>query len=491
MFQTVTPEQVGVSSTCVENYLRVLQSNRIPLHSIIMAKGTDIFFEHYIQPFHKDFCHRIYSSTKSFVALGIGFLVQDGLLSLDDTMQKLFPKETAQVTDQRILNQTVRNMLMMSTMMGGGIWFTEHNGDRVNWYFSRPAAKDRVPGKTWVYDSSGSFVLCALIERLSGMDFMSYLRLKFLDKIGFSKDARCLKCPGGHSWGDSAILCTARDFLRVARFVLNGGSWNGEQLLNADYLRQATSFQISNVKPGALQCEQQGYGYKFWMLYGQAYAMLGMGSQLAVCEPQKDLILVIQCDTQGMSNANGCILDTFFDLIVNTAGDPLPASAAADSLTQYANSLRLPEAQGRPWSPLADAISGVQYRLEENQMGITQFTFTFGAQKGTFTYTNATGSKTIEFGKAGYGNQFGIFPEEGYSKEVGGMPEPGHKYKYAASAGWKSDNTISLFVQIIDDYFGNFTADFTFTDDQVELKMAKSAEAFLNNYHGTATGHKA
>ncbi len=491
MFKNVLPEQVGISSKYIENYLRVLQNNHIPVHSIAMARGNDIFFEHYVEPFHEDFCHRIYSCTKSFVALGIGFLVQDGLLSLDDTMQKLFPKETKQVTDPGLLNQTVRNMLMMSTVMGSYNWFANHQGDRVDFYFRNPTIENRIPGKTWFYDSTGSFVLCALIERLSGMDFMSYLRSKFLDEIGFSKEARCLKCPGGHSWGDSALLCKLRDFLCVARFILNGGSWNGKQLLNADYLREATSFQIDNTKPDSLICEQQGYGYKFWKLYGQAFAMFGMGSQFLVCEPEKDLIFAIHCDTQGISNSNGCILDTFFDLIVPNVGEPLPASPAADALAQYAKTMRLAEAKGRPWSPIADKINGVSYQLEENKMGITQFAFAFEAQKGTFTYTNATGRKVIEFGKTGYGNQFGLFPEEGYSKEVGGVSEPGHKYKCAASAGWKSDNTLSLFVQIIGDYFGNLTADFTFEGDRVKVKFTKSAEDFLKTYAGEAQGHKA
>lgn len=46
---------------------------------------------------------------------------------------------------------------------------------------------------------TASFVLGALVERLTKKELLEYLRENFLDKIGFSKDAYMPKCPGGHS----------------------------------------------------------------------------------------------------------------------------------------------------------------------------------------------------------------------------------------------------------------------------------------------------
>ena len=44
---------------------------------------------------------------------------------------------------------------------------------------------------------------------------------------------------------------------------------------------------------------------------------------------------------------------------------------------------------------------------------------------------------------------------------------------------------------IIDDYFGNMSAVFTFDGDNVLLKMTKTAEWFLDEYCGEAKGKRA
>lgn len=53
---------------------------------------------------------------------------------------------------------------------------------------------------------TASFVLGALVERLTKKELLDYLRENFLDKIGFSKDAYMPKCPGGHSRAVSGII---------------------------------------------------------------------------------------------------------------------------------------------------------------------------------------------------------------------------------------------------------------------------------------------
>ena len=176
--------------------------------------------------------------------------------------------------------------------------------------------------------------------------------------------------------------------------------------------------------------------------------------------------------------------------MVKNAGEPLPESKEHEKLLAYCSALRLSEAIGDPFSLTEAKIDVVEYKLSENRMGITRFKFKFDAQGGVFEYTNAQGNKAIEFGRVGYGNRYGMFPEEGYSKEMGTVSEPGHKYKCAASAAWQA-STLSLRVQIIDDYFGNLTATFAFGDNNVSIEMKKTAEAFLNEYFGTAQGTKA
>lgn len=91
MFEKITPEEAGVPSCAIESYIRTLEKRGVITHSLLLMKGESIFAEYYWKPFHKDFCHRMYSQTKSFVGIAIGLLEEDGLLTLDDPIAKFFP----------------------------------------------------------------------------------------------------------------------------------------------------------------------------------------------------------------------------------------------------------------------------------------------------------------------------------------------------------------------------------------------------------------
>ena len=67
MFDKITPEKAGISSARVLEFINTLEKRGLPMHSILMMKGNDIFAEYYWLPFSKNFCHRMYSQTKSFV----------------------------------------------------------------------------------------------------------------------------------------------------------------------------------------------------------------------------------------------------------------------------------------------------------------------------------------------------------------------------------------------------------------------------------------
>ena len=89
-------------------------------------------------------------------------------------------------------------------------------------------------------DSAGSQVLSSLVEKLSGQSLFDYLNDRIFRKLGTLQTATILKTRNGDSWGDSALVCTSRDMASFARFVMNYGAWQGEQLLNEAYLRAAT-----------------------------------------------------------------------------------------------------------------------------------------------------------------------------------------------------------------------------------------------------------
>ena len=92
MFNFVTPEKAGISSKNVEKFITALDKNGLVMHSVIMMKGDNIFCEKYWEPFDKDFCHRMYSQTKSYVGIAIGILEELGKIKLNDYIVDYFPE---------------------------------------------------------------------------------------------------------------------------------------------------------------------------------------------------------------------------------------------------------------------------------------------------------------------------------------------------------------------------------------------------------------
>lgn len=214
----IKPEEAGISSRQIKTFIDSLDKAQLSTHDIIMMKGNDIFFEKYWKPFDESFLHRMYSVTKSFVAIAIGFAEQDGLLALDDKIVDYFPDETKGLTDENMKKQTIRNMLMMATSRIDKSWFAAKPKDRVKFYFECDETTSRTPGTVFNYDSTGSFVLGALVEKLSGMKLDDYLREKLFDKIGISKEAYILRCPGGLGMGRFSSALHRKGFAEVCPF---------------------------------------------------------------------------------------------------------------------------------------------------------------------------------------------------------------------------------------------------------------------------------
>lgn len=476
-----TPEQMGISSKHVLNFYKELDARHLSTHSVILSRGNDFFSECYYAPFHKDFKHRMYSTSKSFVSVAIGFCEQDGLLSLDEPLHKFFPEHPP------VHDVTVREMLQMKTTLDkSGGWFKTVTQDRVPYYFEKEPQK--LSDTLFRYDSAGSFMLGVIVEKLTGKPFLKYLQEKVLDDIGFSKDAYCLQCPSGHSWGDSGIMCTTRDLWLFARFVLNKGTWNGKRYLNEEYLTKATDCCVPINAFGFTNMHSvHGYGYQFWGAPNACFATKGMGGQLSLCDPAHDFIFVMNADNQGNDIYYEQIYRALFDNIIQNIGQPLPEDPAAKAeLDAYLVDRKLFCLQGPDSSPFVKKVHGKHFVCNDNPAGIKWFRLDFDGNEGTFTYENATGKKTMTFG---FGhNVFHKFPEEGYADMVGNISVPGHKYDAAFSADWPGEKTLRVRVQIIDKYFGNLGILFGFRDkNSVTVRMEKKAEAFLKEYEGLIT----
>lgn len=488
MIGTITPAQAGLDPSRLQMFMQHMAQNGINLHSVLMLRGNDIFFEKYWAPFTATTPHRMYSVTKSFVAIAIGCLLDEGKLSLDDPICRYFPDKLPDDLSPEMERQTIRDMLTMRTCFAGcpeNHWFQPGVTDRTAFYFSRKPAKPA--GTLFDYDSTGSYILGVLVERLSGMSLLDYLRSKVLDRIGGFKSAQMLATPDGTPWGDSALLCTPRALMNFARFVMNTGTWEGERLLSENYLREATACQTDNNLTDGRNYNQQGYGYQIWRTWNNSFSFNGMGGQFAICVPDSDFIFVCTCDHQLNSERdNPVIFRAVFNLIVPYLDGRTPPAPEFDLNAP----LELSVARGNAHSDFSQSINGVVFALEPNPMGIDWLRLDFTDSTGTLTYGNAQGKKKLPFGMKK--NHFGKFPQLGYSNNRGNVHDiTDFRYDCAVSAGWIEPQKLQIRVQIVDRYFGILIITLGFADENlVGIRMAKCAEDFLNEYDGWAIAHR-
>ncbi len=488
MFKYASPESLGISSLDIKSYIECLEERGLSTHDVIIMKNGTIVYENYWAPFNKDFHHRMYSVTKSFVSLAIGCLIEEGKLSLDDKIVDVLPEEITCHAGKNVKKQTIRDMLMMATGFPAvyGNFFIRHPEDRLLDYFkssSDDSAYSREPGTYFEYDSFGSFVLGALAEKLSGKKLKDYLMDKFMREIGFSEESYILTCPGGHSWGDSALICKPTDLLKAANFVMHYGNHEGKQLMDAAYLKEATS-NLIDVHKG----EGYGYGYQFWTLPHGCFYFNGMGCQFAICCPEKDMILIYNGDNQGVAWASQYIIDNYFEKVLTKAGSsPLPENEKAQKdLLDYSEKLILYHCKGKNNS-FSKEINGKTFVFDENTMGLKKLSFAFSGDEGKLTYTNERGEKTLSFGFDK--NIFAPFPESGYANMTACKYEDDYYMASASSGTWTDDKKLYISTQIIDKYFGRLHMNFDFSEEgKVLVSMQKTAEDFLWQYQGEAEG---
>ena len=488
MWEHIYPEEAGVSSKRILDYVKSLEDNRLRTHDVIIARGDKILYENYWEPFDADFKHRMYSVSKSFVSLAVGFLYTDGKIDLDRSICDYFPEYVNENTHPNMRAQTVRHMLMMSTSVIGDGWFKARTDDRVRHYFETAKCDKRIPGTIYNYDSPGTFVVGALVEKLAGMSFIDYLKEKLFRKIGVSEDIDCLLCPGGHAWSDSAILCRPTDLLKVMRFTANRGEWNGEQLIDRDFMMKATTKQIDNCHTGHVDYNTHGYGYYIWMTQDGGFSFNGMGSQFAVYAPEKDMILIYNGDNQG----DNCklmhkkIFDNFFNLVVKDADKEMTdVEAGRAALAEYSKTRQLNVTHGELSSPWAEKISGKTFEILPSNTNISSLRLDISSDEGKMVYTKDGNEMVLSFGIGK--NVFSFFPEKGYSDRIGSVAGD-RLYRCATSAAWIEPHKLRIHCQIIDTYFGNFQMILSFTEDgRLSGIINAAAEDFLWGYNGFFT----
>ena len=475
-----SPESVGIPSGAILRFLQRIDSERICMHGFLLARHNRIAAEGYWSPWSADRKHRMYSVSKSFAALAVGMMIDDGKLSLDDRVSEFFPEKLPEKVHPWVAATTIRHLLMMSTA-NSRTSYTRDDPDWVWTFFNQDPSHP--PGTIFSYDTAATVVLTATVERMAGMSFLDYMRPRFLDRIGFSPSAWCIRTPEGFSWAGSGVICTLRDLARVALATMNGGLWGDERVLPAEYLRAATAKQIDNTIRG--NC---GYGYQIWCDKENGFSFRGMGSQYAICLPNKDFQFTCISDTQGATSGSAIPAVMREELYPHLSDTPLPENPDTQAaLSEKIQDLAVLPLPGKSDAQVAAKVSGSWYVLEDNPMGISKMRLSFKGDQGTWEYKNCQGDNVLQFGIGRLVQ--GKFPQRNYfGEQIGSVP--GIEYECMASAGWIDEQTLNLEVYITDNHLGGLRISFAFKGEELSVYMTKQAEWFLDEYNGFAGGKR-
>ena len=481
-----SPENVGIPSSCITNCLDRLNRQGIPMHSFLLLRHDRLVTEGYYSPCTADSLHRMFSISKSFTAVAIGLLADEGKLSLDDPIIKFFPEKLPEKVHPWIAAMTIRDMLMMRTCHAATTYKFDMNKDWVESFFTTPPTHPS--GRLFHYDTSSAHTLCALVEKLTGDEMLHYIKKKLIP-LGLSENSYMLKDPFGVSMGGSGLVATSMDLLKFGYFLYKEGCIDGVELLSSSYIKEATSKLTETCITAPIPSEAAGYGYQIWQNEKNGYVCYGMGGQLIIVLPDHDMICVTTADTQGIGGGNQQIYNAIYeDILPYIQEEALPVNTVTWSA--YCNAisaLQLSPVKGNSTSLLIPSINKKIYEVccnlntpsadfeLSNKLGFESFSVSFDHDSQSFSYISGTLSFVLN--QKTYQLPFGI-----QSVKTGCFPV--YNMNYAASGAWLTDNTFYIRANIIDSSVGSVHFQLAFQENNLTIFMRKQEETMFNEFSG-------
>ena len=280
------------------DFVKYIQSEKLFIEGIAIADEKRVLLEQHFTP---DLPRNIYSHTKSYMSTAAGIAIAQGKLALETKLVDLFPEYVPENPDDRLLRISLKNLLTMSSGFGHPYLMNQdrRNGtgvpDYLAYMMSRPVETE--PGEKFVYSSADSILAGRMVEKAVGMRLGEYLYDHLFSKMGqgwpvWEHD------PQGHPNSGGGIFMRLADMMKLGQLYLAEGIWEGEHLVDAGWISEASSKQIDiDPENDIWRC---GYGYQFWMSpYPGSYRADGAYGQISTVLPQQGLVIAIQCPEYG------------------------------------------------------------------------------------------------------------------------------------------------------------------------------------------------
>ena len=292
-------------------YLQAVADSTEDLHGIMVIQHGKVLEEKFFVP---DTAHILNSVSKTFTATAVGFAIHEGLLSLDDRIVDLFPESVPERVSDTLARVTLRHLLTMNSGHGTDPTYAVRSGegDWIKAFMEWPI--DYEPGSCYCYNSLGTYVLSAAVQKVTGEKVVDYLEPRLWQPLGIGKPY-WQESPAGINTGGWGLYLHMEDMARMGLCLLNGGKFRGRQVIPADWVREMSAVQVPSVNAGVNErkVEQirtdpsspvfayfdpetsdwmQGYGYQMWRCRHGTFRADGANGQYILVLPEQDAVIV-------------------------------------------------------------------------------------------------------------------------------------------------------------------------------------------------------
>ena len=275
--------------------------------ALVIVSGDDIVFEQYYQGTGVDDKRISWSMAKSFLSALVGTAVERGeIKSLDDQVTDYVPA----LKGSAYGGATVRNVLNMSS----GVAFNEDYLDKdsdinkmgrvlalggsMDDFAAGVNVRARTPGSARQYVSIDTHVIGMVLRAATGKTVHDVFNERLWSRVGFGAGSYYMTDGGGRAFVLGGLNMRTRDYALFGKVMRDGGVYNGQQIIPADWVAESTVNNAPVSAPGSHNDASVGYGYQWWVPPASAdadfkgdYFAVGVYGQYTYINPALDIVI--------------------------------------------------------------------------------------------------------------------------------------------------------------------------------------------------------
>ncbi|MDG0808572.1 serine hydrolase domain-containing protein [Cohnella rhizosphaerae] len=429
------PEAQGIRSADLLAFLDRLEDSG-EIHTFMLLRRGTVIAEGGWKPYSPQRLRLANSVSKSFTSACVGIAADEGLLTVRDKVLSFFPEYAPERPDERLAAMTVEHLLTMSSghqtdtspaMMAEEDW--------VRAFLSLPV--EHTPGSVFVYNSGATYMLSAIVQRLTGQPLLEYARTRLFEPLGIH-GVTWETCPKGITVGGWGLSANTEHFAKLGQLYLNKGTWQGRRILSEQWIEASTGKRIENGSDPDSDWHQ-GYGYQFWQCRYGAYRGDGAFGQFIIVLPEQDTVLAITSGVNDMQSVMRAIWEGLLPAL-NQEKEAIDLSAGtSQALADRLASLHIAVPSDVSTGRRRDDSSGVRYRLEDNPLGLTEVELREDEQGGCVVWTQIGQERILNYSCTTW--------------TLNEWKTPDGVIKISASGGWTDEKNFLLAVRPIETAF--------------------------------------